>query len=83
MEIGQKIQTGYPPEDAYKIVMFDKKLNEKQSVNQKQQQQQLNDKRKASPVLPNSVSPQGSSPRKMSFEEEIEQSMRNEWDGRL
>lgn len=83
MQISQKIRQGYLPEDAYRAVMWDKKVEEKQVVTNQEQKQLLNQKRKASVVSPQSVSQQSQPAAKLSFEDELRQRMNTDWDGTI
>jgi hypothetical protein len=81
--IAQKMSRGYPAEEAYKLVMWDKKIGEKQMLNKQQEKQKLEEKRQASPVSPASVSNQSLPQPKKSFEEDLAQKLDTEWDGSI
>jgi len=81
-QIAQKISQGYLPDDAYKAVFWDKKVETKRETNTAQQQQRLEAKKKANVVSPQSVNPAAVPPTKESFREEITRKM-NDWDGTI
>ena len=78
-----KLRFSYLPDDAYKAVMWDKKVGEKRVESQQTQQQRLEAKKKANVVSPQSVSPATQPPPKESYEEELRRRMNTEWDGNL
>ena len=83
MQIAQKIRSGYLPEDAYRAVMWDKKVGEKRTTNTQQQQQRLDAKRQANVVSPNSVSQASVPPKKETFKEELARKMNTDWNGEV
>jgi hypothetical protein len=82
-QIATKIRQGYLPEDAYRAVMWDKKVGQVQQTKTQQQQQRLQQKRQANVVSPTSVSPQAAPSSNMSFEDELRHRLNTEWDGTI
>lgn len=82
-QIAQKITQGYPADDAYKLVMWDKKVGEKTMLTKQQQQQRIDAKRQANVVSSSSNSPQSLPKGKESFEDEMKRKMENDWDGTI
>ena len=70
-QIVQKVSQGYLPEDAYKTVMWDKKVVSREASSQQQQQQRLADKRKANVVSPQSNSQASAPGKKETWDEEL------------
>lgn len=81
MQIAEKIRSGYLPEDAYRAVMWDKKVGEKEASNQQTQQQRLEAKKKANVVSPQSVSSAATPAKGETYEDELRRKMNTEWDG--
>jgi hypothetical protein len=73
--IAEKVRQGYFLEDAYKVVMYEKKVAEKQLSSQQQQKQRLEAKKKANVVSQQSVSQQSVKPPKETYEEEVRRKM--------
>ena len=83
MQIAAKVRQGYSLDDAYKVVMWGRKVGEKQQQQTQQQQQRLQAKRQANVVSPRTVSSQATSSPKMSYEEEIRHKLEHEWDNTM
>src|SRR3990167_699268 len=77
IEIAQRIQAGYLPDDAYKVVMWDKKLSETESKTRQNTQQRTQQKRQAN-VETSGLSQSSQSLPKETFEEEIRRRMAEE-----
>lgn len=80
--IAQRISQGYDPEDAYRAVMWDKRLGQQQQNVQKQQQQRLAAKQKANVVSSSGVSQQSVPGAKENFKAELMRRMQS-WDGTI
>lgn len=82
--IAKRISQGYPPDEAYKLEMWDKKVGDKKSQTQQTQQQRLEAKQKANVVSPQSISSQATpSGQKETFEEELRRKMNTDWNGEV
>jgi hypothetical protein len=81
--IVEKVRQGYVLDDAYKVVMYEKKLAEKQVASEQQQKQRLEAKKQANVVSPQSVSSQAIPTPKINWEEDFTQRMNKDWNGQL
>ncbi len=79
--ITQRVNQGYPLEEAYKIETYDGKVGQQSAQNAQVSQQRLVDKQKANVVSPQSLSPQTIQPPKQTFEEELRHKLDTNWDG--
>lgn len=83
MEIAQRIHQGYHPEDAYRIIMFDKVKAGTVTQVKQQVKQQINNKKMANVETSSSVPVNAQPQPKMSFREKMLQNIKLAEEGKL
>lgn len=81
--IADKVRQGYLPDDAYKVVMWGKKVDIQRQQTTQQQQQRIKAKKAANVVSNHSVLSSNNSQKKESFDEELERRLASEWNGEV